>query len=211
MVENNNDKYDGSTPLVKQYFTIVDKYPRDTIVLMRVGDFYETYGEVAVITSKVLGITLTKRAIGTSEKSANLELSGFPYHSIDIYLPKLIHFGYKVAICDQLEDPAKAKGLVKRGVTEYVTPGLATQDAFLDKKRNNYLSAIFYDKKKDQYGVSFLDFSTGDFKTTQGTKDFIKKILVEGFMVRFTAFSLKFSSFENIGLVEIWEFFNFSI
>ena len=178
MVENNNEKYDGSTPLVKQYFTIVDKYPRDTIVLMRVGDFYETYGEVAVITSKVLGITLTKRSIGTSEKSANLELSGFPYHSIDIYLPKLIHFGYKVAICDQLEDPSQAKGLVKRGVTEYVTPGLATQDSFLEKKRNNYLAAIFYDKKQDQYGVSFLDFSTGDFKTTQGTKDFIKKIII---------------------------------
>ena len=116
-------KTEEQTPLIKQYFSIVDKYP-GAIVLMRVGDFYETYGDIAVETSKLLGITLTKRSNSSSSPSSNLALSGFPYHSLDSYLAKLVQFGYKVAICDQLEDPAKAKGLVKRGVTELVTPGL---------------------------------------------------------------------------------------
>ena len=127
-------KSEEQTPLIKQYFSIVDKYP-GAIVLMRVGDFYETYGDIAVETSKLLGITLTKRSNSSSSPSSNLALSGFPYHSLDSYLAKLVQFGYKVAICDQLEDPAKAKGLVKRGVTELVTPGLVTQDSVLKKKK----------------------------------------------------------------------------
>lgn len=175
--EEKNGNREWQTPLIKQYFSIVDKYPKDTIVLMRVGDFYETYGDIAITTSKTLGITLTKRSTGSTSESSNLELSGFPYHSIDIYLPRLIHFGYKVAICDQLEDPAQAKGLVKRGVTEYITPGLATQDSLLDKKNNNYLCSIFYDNDKRKYGIAFLDLSTGDFKTTEGNSDFIRKVL----------------------------------
>ena len=175
--EEEKGNKEWQTPLIKQYFSIVDKYPKDTIVLMRVGDFYETYGDIAITTSKTLGITLTKRSTGSASESSNLELSGFPYHSIDIYLPRLIHFGYKVAICDQLEDPAQAKGLVKRGVTEYITPGLATQDSLLDKKNNNYLCSIFYDNDKRKYGIAFLDLSTGDFKTTEGNSDFIRKVL----------------------------------
>lgn len=127
-------KTEEQTPLIKQYFSIVDKYP-GAIVLMRVGDFYETYGDIAVETSKLLGITLTKRSNSSSSPSSNLALSGFPYHSLDSYLAKLVQFGYKVAICDQLEDPAKAKGLVKRGVTELVTPGLVTQDSVLNNKK----------------------------------------------------------------------------
>ena len=162
------------TPLIKQYFSIVDKYP-GAIVLMRVGDFYETYGPIAVETSKALGITLTKRSIGTSEEMANMPLSGFPYHALDNYLSKFVQQGYKVAICDQLEDPSKAKGLVKRGVTEYITPGLVTTDAVLQKKSNNYLSALFL--SGNSIGVAFLDFSTGEFSATQGTPIYIQKLL----------------------------------
>ena len=162
------------TPLIKQYFSIVDKYP-GAIVLMRVGDFYETYGPIAVETSKALGITLTKRAIGTSEEMSNMPLSGFPYHALDNYLAKFMQQGYKVAICDQLEDPAKAKGLVKRGVTEYITPGLVTTDAVLKKKSNNYLSALFL--SGNNIGVAFLDFSTGEFSATEGTTVYIQKLL----------------------------------
>ena len=162
------------TPLIKQYFSIVNQYP-GTIVLMRVGDFYETYGEIAVTTSKILGITLTRRAIGSLPSSHNLELSGFPYHAIDSYLPKLIQVGYKVAVCDQMEDPAKAKGLVKRAVTEVITPGLATQDSVLNNKKNNYLASIFW--QNNEYGISFLDYSTGEFLTTQGDLACIQKLI----------------------------------
>ena len=167
-------KSEEQTPLIKQYFSIVDKYP-GAIVLMRVGDFYETYGDIAVETSKLLGITLTKRSNSSSSPSSNLALSGFPYHSLDSYLAKLVQFGYKVAICDQLEDPAKAKGLVKRGVTELVTPGLVTQDSVLNNKRNNYLASLYFEKNK--CGIAFLDFSTGEFSTTQGDIFYIQKLL----------------------------------
>lgn len=167
-------KTEEQTPLIKQYFSIVDKYP-GAIVLMRVGDFYETYGDIAVETSKLLGITLTKRSNSSSSPSSNLALSGFPYHSLDSYLAKLVQFGYKVAICDQLEDPAKAKGLVKRGVTELVTPGLVTQDSVLNNKKNNYLSSLYFCDKK--CGIAFLDFSTGEFSTTQGDIFYIQKLL----------------------------------
>ncbi len=162
------------TPLIKQYFSIVDQYP-GTIVLMRVGDFYETYGEIAVTTSKILGITLTKRSIGSSITSHDLELSGFPYRSIDSYLPKLIQVGYKVAVCDQLEDASQAKGLVKRGVTEFITPGLVTQESLLENKNNNYLASVFW--RNDDYGIAFLDYSTGEFITTQGNLVYIQKLI----------------------------------
>ena len=148
------------TPLLKQYFSLVDEYP-GAIILMRVGDFYETYGEIAVLTSKLLGITLTKKVLGKDGNNYDMELSGFPYHSLDSYLSKLVQNGYKIAICEQLEDPSKAKGLVKRGVTEVITPGLITQDTVLNTKKNNYLvSFIFY---KNFIGVAFLDISTGEF------------------------------------------------
>lgn len=170
-----NDDKQEQTPLIKQYFSIVNKYP-GAIVIMRVGDFYETYGDIAVETSKLLGITLTKRSSKSkSSPSYNLPLSGFPYHSLDSYLAKLIQYGYKVAICDQLEDPSKAKGLVKRGVTELVTPGLVTQDSVLNNKRNNYLASLYFEENK--CGISFLDFSTGEFSTTQGDIFYIQKLL----------------------------------
>ena len=152
------------TPLLKQYFEIVAQYP-ETIVLMRVGDFYETYGTIAVEASKILGITLTRRAIGSSIDSYNLELSGFPYHSLDTYLSKLVQTGHKIVLCDQIEDPAKAKGLVKRAVTEVITPGLVTQECVLSNKTNNYLCSIYC--YKTMFGVSFLDISTGEFCTSE--------------------------------------------
>ena len=152
------------TPLLKQYFSLVDEYP-GAIILMRVGDFYETYGKIAVLTSKLLGITLTKKVLGKDGNNYNMELSGFPYHSLDSYLYKLVQNGYKIAICEQLEDPSKAKGLVKRGVTEVITPGLITQDTVLNNKKNNYLvSFIFY---KNFIGIAFLDISTGEFFTNE--------------------------------------------
>lgn len=151
------------TPLLRQYFSIVKQYP-ETIVLMRVGDFYETYGEIAIETSKILGITLTKRSIGGID-SYGLELSGFPYHSLDNYLSKLVNYGCKVVLCDQVEDPAKAKGLVKREVTEVITPGLITQDCVLPNKANNYLASLYC--YKNMFGISFLDISTGEFCTSE--------------------------------------------
>lgn len=151
------------TPLLRQYFSIVKQYP-ETIVLMRVGDFYETYGEIAIEISKILGITLTKRSIGGID-SYGLELSGFPYHSLDNYLSKLVNYGCKVVLCDQVEDPAKAKGLVKREVTEVITPGLITQDCVLPNKANNYLASLYC--YKNMFGISFLDISTGEFCTSE--------------------------------------------
>lgn len=158
------------TPLMKQYFAIKEKYP-GSLLLFRVGDFYETFLEDAIKTSKVLNIALTKRANGAA---ATVELAGFPHHALDLYLPKLVKAGYRVAICDQLEDPKQAKGIVQRGVTELVTPGLSFNETLLDTKTNNYVASIFFDK--ELIGTAFLDLSTGEFCVTQGKADYVQKI-----------------------------------
>ncbi|MEO0000961.1 MAG: mismatch repair protein MutS, partial [Bacteroidota bacterium] len=145
------------TPLMQQHRAIKQKYP-DAVLLFRVGDFYETFGEDAVRASQVLGITLTKRNNGAA---ASLELAGFPHHALDSYLHKLVKAGFRVAICDQLEDPKTAKGIVKRGVTEMVTPGLATHDKLLEHKSNNFLAGIYFGDQLN--GIAFLDISTGEF------------------------------------------------
>lgn len=162
------------TPLSKQYNQIKAKYP-GAMLLFRVGDFYETFGEDAIKASKILGIVLTKRNNG----GANEELAGFPHHSLDNYLPKLVRAGQRVAICDQLEDPSQAKGIVKRGVTELVTPGVSYNDNVLDVKHNNYLASVHF-ASEDFMGVSFLDISTGEFLTTEGNLAYIDK-LIQGF------------------------------
>jgi DNA mismatch repair protein MutS len=156
---------------MKQYWEIKSQYP-DTILLFRIGDFYETFGEDARIASQVLGIVLTKRHSGAA---ADEDLAGFPHHSLDTYLPRLVRAGYRVAICEQLEDPKLAKTIVKRGVTELVTPGVVFTDNVLMQKENNFLAAYYYEK--DLHGIALLDVSTGDFFATQGDKDFIKRIL----------------------------------
>lgn len=158
------------TPLMQQYNTIKAKYP-DAVLLFRVGDFYETFGKDAVKASKILGIVLTKRANG----SANEELAGFPYHSLDTYLPKLVRAGERVAICEQLEDPKQTKKIVKRGVTELVTPGVSYNDKTLDSKNNNFLAAIHFEKQ--MAGISFLDVSTGEFYAAQGSFEYIDKLV----------------------------------
>ncbi|MCG8389518.1 MAG: DNA mismatch repair protein MutS [Cytophagales bacterium] len=162
------------TPLMKQYNAIKAKYP-GALLLFRVGDFYETFGEDAVRASKVLDIVLTKRANGAA---SHIELAGFPHHSLDTYLPKLVRAGNRVAICDQLEDPKSVKGIVKRGVTELVTPGLSFNDNVLDRKTNNFLASLYFGK--NQAGVSFLDLSTGEFMTALGLKEYVSK-LFQGF------------------------------
>ena len=159
------------TPLMKQYNDIKSKYP-NTILLFRVGDFYETFGEDAILASKVLGIVLTKRGAGSTSET---ELAGFPHHSIENYLPKLVKAGNRVAICDQLEDPKLTKKIVKRGVTEIVTPGIAINDGVLDQKKNNYLASIYFEK--NQCGISFLDVSTGDFYVSQGDIKLIDQLI----------------------------------
>ena len=159
------------TPLMKQYNEIKRKYP-DACLLFRVGDFYETFGEDAVRASKILGITLTKRGAGSSSETA---LAGFPHHSLNTYLPKLVKAGLRVAICDQLEDPKMTKTIVKRGVTELVTPGVSMNDEVLSSNSNNFLAAIYFGKKN--LGVAFLDVSTGEFLTAEGNKDYIDKLL----------------------------------
>ena len=159
------------TPLMKQYNDIKSKYP-DTILLFRVGDFYETFGEDAILASKILGIVLTKRGAGSTSET---ELAGFPHHSIENYLPKLVKAGNRVAICDQLEDPKLTKKIVKRGVTEIVTPGIAINDGVLDQKKNNYLASIHIEKT--QCGISFLDVSTGDFYVSQGDIKLIDQLI----------------------------------
>ena len=159
------------TPLMKQYNDIKSKYP-NTILLFRVGDFYETFGEDAILASKVLGIVLTKRGAGSTSET---ELAGFPHHSIQNYLPKLVKAGNRVAICDQLEDPKLTKKIVKRGVTEIVTPGIAINDGVLDQKKNNYLASIHFEK--NQCGISFLDVSTGDFYVSQGDIKLIDQLI----------------------------------
>lgn len=159
------------TPLMKQYNAIKAKHP-GALLLFRVGDFYETFGEDAVKASKILDIVLTKRANGAA---SHIELAGFPHHSLDNYLPKLVRAGNRVAICDQLEDPKEVKGIVKRGVTELVTPGLSFNDNVLDKKSNNYLASIHFGK--EIHGIAFLDLSTGEFMVAEGNLSYIEKLL----------------------------------
>ena len=159
------------TPLMQQYNKIKRKYP-DAMLLFRVGDFYETFGEDAVQASKILGIVLTKRGAGSESET---HLAGFPHHSLNSYLPKLVKAGLRVAICDQLEDPKMTKTIVKRGVTELVTPGVALNDEVLQSKSNNFLAAVHFGKK--HIGVSFLDISTGEFLTAQGNEEYIDKLL----------------------------------
>ncbi len=161
----------AETPLMKQYNAIKAKYP-DALLLFRVGDFYETFGEDAIKASRILGIVLTRRANGSA---AYIELAGFPHHSVDTYLPKLVKAGYRVAICDQLEDPKLTKKIVKRGVTELVTPGVSYNDKVLEQKENNFLASIHLDAKES--GISFLDISTGEFFVAQGSEEYIDKLI----------------------------------
>ena len=165
------DKTPKETPLMKQYNEIKNKYP-DACLLFRVGDFYETFGEDAVRAAGILGITLTKRGAGSETETA---LAGFPHHSINTYLPKLVKAGLRVAICDQLEDPKMTKTIVKRGVTELVTPGVSMNDEILQSKSNNFLAAVHFGKKL--LGVAFLDVSTGEFLVSQGNEEYIDKLL----------------------------------
>jgi DNA mismatch repair protein MutS len=159
------------TPLMTQYNGIKAKYP-DALLLFRVGDFYETFSEDAVKASKVLGIVLTKRANG---KASHIELAGFPHHSLETYLPKLVRAGYRVAICDQLEDPKQAKGIVKRGVTELVTPGVSLNDNVLEQRSNNFLCSLHFNEQS--IGIAFLDISTGEFLVAQGNQLYIQKLI----------------------------------
>ncbi|WDO13338.1 DNA mismatch repair protein MutS [Flavobacterium sp. WW92] len=165
------DKTPKETPLMKQYNEIKRKYP-DACLLFRVGDFYETFGEDAIRASKILGIVLTKRGAGSETETA---LAGFPHHSLNTYLPKLVKAGLRVAICDQLEDPKMTKTIVKRGVTELVTPGVSMNDEVLQSKSNNFLASIYFGKRI--IGISFLDVSTGEFLAAQGNEEYIDKLL----------------------------------
>ena len=157
------------TPLMQQYNRFKSQHP-DAILLFRVGDFYETYGEDAVQSSKILGITLTKHGKGVTQT----QLAGFPYHALDVYLPKLVRAGKRVAICEQLEDPKFAKKLVKRGITEMVTPGVSINDKVLEQKENNFLAAIQFTEKT--CGIAFVDISTGEFYVAEGDYDYIDKL-----------------------------------
>ncbi|MBU3676284.1 MAG: DNA mismatch repair protein MutS [Chitinophagaceae bacterium] len=164
-------KAQSETPLMQQHNAIKSKYP-DAVLLFRVGDFYETFGQDAIIASKVLGITLTKRNNGAAASS---ELAGFPHHALETYLHKLVKAGYRVAVCDQLEDPKTVKGIVKRGVTELVTPGTATNDKLLDTRSNNFLAAISWGERL--HGVAFVDISTGEFLCAEGDIEYLDKLL----------------------------------
>ncbi|PKP11901.1 MAG: DNA mismatch repair protein MutS, partial [Bacteroidetes bacterium HGW-Bacteroidetes-3] len=164
-------KTEKVSPLMKQYNAIKTKYP-DAMLLFRVGDFYETFGEDAKKASRVLGIVLTKRGAGSETETA---LAGFPYHSLNTYLPKLVKAGMRVAICDQLEDPKMTKTIVKRGVTELITPGVSLNDEVLQSNTNNFLAAVHFGKRL--VGISFLDVSTGEFLTAQGNVEYIDKLL----------------------------------
>lgn len=161
----------SDTPLIKQYFEVKAKYP-ETVLLFRVGDFYETYGQDAVVAVEILNIAMTAKSNGPAGK---IEMAGFPHHALDTYLPKLVRAGKRVAICDQLEDPKKAKKLVKRGVTELVTPGVSTNDAVLSIGENNFLAGIHIEKNRA--GIAFLDISTGEFLTAEGSFEYIDKLL----------------------------------
>ena len=165
------DKTPKETPLMKQYNEIKAQHP-DAILLFRVGDFYETFCEDAIKASKILGITLTRRANGAA---TYIELAGFPHHSLDTYLPKLVRAGQRVAICEQLEDPKMTKKIVKRGITELVTPGVSAGDNILEQKENNFLASIYINKQT--IGIAFLDISTGEFLTTEGLSEYIDKLL----------------------------------
>ena len=159
------------TPLMKQYFEMKSKHP-DAVLLFRVGDFYETYSDDAIVAAEILGITLTRRANGAAKA---VEMAGFPHHALDTYLPKLVRAGKRVAICEQLEDPKLTKKLVKRGITELVTPGVSINDNILNHRENNFLAAVHFGKK--QCGVAFLDISTGEFLTAEGNADYVDKLL----------------------------------
>jgi DNA mismatch repair protein MutS len=159
------------TPLMKQYYAVKAKHP-DAVLLFRVGDFYETFGEDAIRASGILGITLTRRANGSA---SYVELAGFPHHALDTYLPKLVRAGARVAICEQLEDPKMTKNIVKRGITELVTPGVAFSDNILENRENNFLASVHFDKK--MAGVAFLDISTGEFLTAEGSFEYVDKLL----------------------------------
>ena len=156
---------------MKQYNAIKRKHP-DAILLFRVGDFYETFSEDAIRASEILGITLTRRANGAA---SFVELAGFPHHALDTYLPKLVRAGQRVAICEQLEDPKLTKTIVKRGVTELVTPGVSYNDNVLERKENNFLACVHLDK--NAAGVAFIDISTGEFYTAEGSYEYIDKLL----------------------------------
>src|SRR6201996_9198973 len=184
-------KIGTDTPLMQQHRAIKQRYP-DAILLFRVGDFYETFGEDAIVASKVLGITLTKRNNGAAASS---ELAGFPHHALDTYLHRLVRAGHRVAVCDQLEDPKSVKGIVKRGVTELVTPGVATNDRLLDGSNNNFLAGIYFPEgwptpapentkgRQGQpgaptlLGISFLDISTGEFFVAEGDTEYVDKLI----------------------------------
>jgi len=159
------------TPLMKQYYSIKAVHG-DAVLLFRVGDFYETFGEDAVRASRILGITLTRRANGVA---SYVELAGFPYHALDTYLPKLVRAGERVAVCEQLEDPKQVKGIVKRGVIELVTPGVVMSDNVLVNKENTFLASVYFGKKTT--GVAFLDLSTGEFYVAEGRDDYVDKLL----------------------------------
>ena len=161
------------TPMMKQFYDLKAKHP-DALLLFRCGDFYETYCDDAVTASRVLGITLTRR--NNKGQAAAIEMAGFPYHALDTYLPRLIRAGHRVAICDQLEDPKLAKKLVKRGITELVTPGVAMSDNVLNSRENNFLCAVHFGKAS--LGVSFLDISTGEFLVAEGAPEYVDKLLV---------------------------------
>ena len=173
MVQKKKD--DGLTPMMRQFYSFKEANP-DALLLFRCGDFYETYADDAVEAAKILGITLTRRSNGKNANGAACEMAGFPYHALDTYLPKLIRAGKRVAICDQLEDPKLTKPLVKRGVTELVTPGVSMDDTVLNYKENNFLAAVHM--TKTACGVSFLDISTGEFLVGEGTSDYVEKLLV---------------------------------
>lgn len=173
MVQKKKD--DGLTPMMRQFYSFKEANP-DALLLFRCGDFYETYADDAVEAAKILGITLTRRSNGKNANGVACEMAGFPYHALDTYLPKLIRAGKRVAICDQLEDPKLTKTLVKRGVTELVTPGVSMDDTVLNYKENNFLAAVHM--TKTACGVSFLDISTGEFLVGEGTSDYVEKLLV---------------------------------
>jgi len=159
------------TPLMKQYNQIKSKHP-DALLLFRVGDFYETFSDDAIKTAEILNITLTRRANGSA---SYIELAGFPFHALDTYLPKLVRAGQRVAICEQLEDPKLTKTIVKRGITELITPGISLHDQILEVKENNFVASIYL--YKDSGGIAFLDISTGEFYLTEGKIDFLDKLL----------------------------------
>lgn len=195
------------TPLMKQFFAVKAQHP-EAILLFRVGDFYETFGDDAVVASKVLGIVLTKRANGSAQ---HVELAGFPHHSIDTYLPKLVRAGYKVAVCDQLEDPKLTKKIVRRGVTELVTPGVVYNEQLLPQKENNFLASVCFEK--DKAGVAFLDISTGTFRVAEGSMNYIdllltnmapKEILVERGYAK--GFRERFQTNAYISTLDEWAF-----